>query len=135
MRSAHYVRVIAVLTLIAFFGTLAFAQTEAAAATSAPQAEATGAPASPLFNMASPKPQTGGGMTTYEPRRFEFSVQFGGSVGGNMGELDTGNCVGTTDIRGLDTCDPNQSMGHRDGGIWPGRFGGARAFQRYGRAG
>lgn len=133
MRTAFRFALVTVLALM--LGSLAFAQTESTTA-ALTSASAEAPVAAPAFNAipAAPKPQGGGSAGSFEARRFEFSIQFGGSVAGHLGELDLGNCVGFTVVVAADACDPNQSLNHEGlvPGIYPGRLGGIRAFQRYG---
>jgi len=123
-----------VLALALMLGIPALAQSETTTAT-LPADSSSAAPAA-TFNAipAAPKPQAGGGGGSFEARRFEFTVQFGGAAAGEMGEINLGSCVGFTVVVAADACDPNQSLNHEGlvPGIYPGRLGGIRAFQRYG---
>jgi opacity protein-like surface antigen len=134
MRTAF--RFATVLALALMLGIPALAQSETTTAALPTDSSSAAPAATPAFNAipAAPKPQGGGGGGSFEARRFEFTVQFGGSAAGNMGEVDLGNCVGFTVAVAADACDPNQSLNHEGlvPGVYPGRIGGVRAFQRYG---
>lgn len=120
------------IAVAVLMGTSAFAQNDSDNSGAVLVAKAPAPPAKPAPRMATvPKPKPSAPPANYSTRTFEFTLQGGGVFGGNSGLMDLGACRDTV----ANGCNVNQPLDHNNtpvDGIYPGRLGGIRNFQRFG---